>query len=710
MGISRTIAGLYDRCACDDFKDWGFGVGQPYTQKNMDDYCPQDVGPCFETDEKVEGTASYRYGTDLNWGGAPPPGWLEQTPGLTQREYNFGPVGGGALFRAWVKCAGTSHLFFLTDTLSTGLYCPMWYPDYSEGRWEKLASQLGVCAWKIIKHTMIEGGNKRIYRCSSCQAQSHFVEQTWWDDIVICTSETVTIAGLAQGQKIEFYRAIDNVKIGEATCGAGETSIDLDIAAEHFPEQMYLKVYATNGTTLLETTASYSICGGDTWEWYADAGTMTLARGDFIIYRSTSDGTPKSTTITANLKTTAGADYPNALITFSANVKGEVSPLSDTTDANGNAHTTLNSLTPVFGLAVVKAQWLGDVNVPACSAYVVVHVFYDVEVPDAAVGFQFYVEGYPLEFVSGKYGMNGQGKPESFEIEIPEWDANIIPFGLVSIHRKGVKEFAGVYLTPDRHLSDAPRVTLAGLDQTFLLVDRVVGLKIYDSKTPAYIIDSLLTSFDSGINPGSLESSSDTLTITITSETMLAGIQRVCDAVCWDFRLNLDRTLDISENFGGLPSGASFAEGVDMFDLDSTFDYGKIANWIRMVGDGIVSTKHDGTNIMDQGMHQLPSFQTSISSQSTLDIICQALLDLVKDRSETDVLLAYDAYDPGTFKPEDTVTVTAASVGLAGEYQIKRIERDMTDASFVLLELSNRLGQYWELDEAYRRMIKDLSV
>ncbi len=74
------------------------------------------------------------------------------------------------------------------------------------------------------------------------------------------------------------------------------------------------------------------------------------------------------------------------------------------------------------------------------------------------------------------------------------------------------------------------------------------------------------------------------------------------------------------------------------------------------------------------------------------------------------MLLAYDGYAPRTFESEDTITVTAPSVGMAGQYQIKRIERDMTDANFVLLELSNRLLQYWELDEAYRRMIKDLSV
>jgi hypothetical protein len=700
LGISRTIAGLYDRCACDTFTDWEWGEGYPYTEEQNETYCALGAGFCFDTAEKVEGTASYRYGTDMVWGEMRP--FLE-TPGRTARDYNLGPAGGGALFRVWVKCAGTSSGFFLYDCLSADAYHTYW------GGGEELAAQQGVCAWKIVKHTMIEGGNKRIYRTRCQLNESYFDESTWWDDIVICKSETVTVTELVEGQKVELYRAIDSVKIDDATCAAGQTSVDLDIADEHFPEQMYMKVYGTNGTTLLETTASYSICGGDAWEWYAEAGTMTLTRDDFLIYRIASGVLPKSTSIVANLKTPAGANYPNALITFSA-VKGTVSPSSDTTDSNGNAHTTLNSLTTVFGLAVVKAQWLGDANVPACSTYIVVHVFYDAEAPDADVGFQLYVEGYPLEFVSGKYGMNGQGTAESFEVEIPEWDDNITPFGLVSIYRKGMKEFAGVYLTPDRHLSDAPRVTLRGLDQTFLLIDRVVDLKIYSGKTPAYIVNDLLTCFDSGINPGSLESSSDTLTITITSETLLAGIQRVCDAVCWDFRMNLDRTVDIAENFSGLPSGASFTEGIDIFDLDATSDLSKIANWIRMVGDGIVSTKQDGTNIMAQGMHQLPSFQTSISSQSTLDIACQALLDLLKDCSETEVLLAYDAYAPGTFDPEDTMTVTAPSVDMAGEYQIKRIERDMTDANFVLLELSNRLGQYWELDETYRRMIKDLSV
>jgi hypothetical protein len=614
---------------------------------------------------------------------------------------NFGPAGGGARVRIWNK-----HWFNIGDfpvKLATQV-------DRGSSSLEELYTVSGNEDWTLKKHTMTVGGYLYLGLWIHALPIGTFRYKNWVDRVVISLSQYVTVAGLTPGQKVELYRSSDNVKLDTQTCAAAPaTSVVFDIDAEDYPEQMYLKIYATDGATLIETSSSYDVCGGDTWEWTADAGTLKITSDAFIIYRGAATGTPKTAAITANLKTVGGADYPGALIYFQA-VNGTVSPSSDTTDAGGDAHTTLTSLMTAHGIAVVKAQWLGDANVPACSTYIMVHVFYDLEVPDSTVGFQLYVEGYPVEFVSGKYGINAQGKPESFEVEIPEWDTNIVPFGLVAIYRKGVKEFAGVYLTPDRHLSDAPRVTLQGLDQTFLLTDRVVDLKIYSGKTPAYIINDLLISFDSGITAGTLQSSTDTLTITITSENLLAGIQRVCDGVCWGFRVNLDRTLDIAETFGGSPSGAAFTEGINMFDVDATADYGKIANWIRMVGDGIVSTKQNGTNIMAQGLHQLPSFQSSISSQSTLDIVCQALLDLVKDRSETEALLAYDGYDPGTFKPEDTVTVTAPSVDMAGEYQIKRIERDMTDANFVLLELSNRLGQYWELDEAYRRMVKDLSV
>jgi hypothetical protein len=695
MPISRTVSGLIFKDELDTETGWQIYEDPPYDSYPIGTHQ-------IDTSDKHSGTGS----SEIIDPGYPRAIHMWRT-------INVGS-GTGKIITVWHK---------LEDNYSPALYChalcvhtqvfvqppppgtqyPSWiglwvpgpYGDYEEEHgWQR---HIGVFDNEGLTTISVHGPS-----CMFCY--SHI------DRIVIKTSNTLTVGGLVEDQKIELYRSSDDQLLDTQTCVADETTVEFDLSAEDCPLQLYLKIYATNGTTLIERSPHYEMCGGDTWIWTADAGTLSLTADNLIIYRGAATATSKTTAITANLKTTGGANYPGALISFSANTNGSISPASDTTDANGNAHATLSSLTTTIGLAVVKAQWLGDANVPACSAYAVVHVFYEAEDPDSSAGFQLYIEGYPLEFVSGKYGINGQGKPETIDVEIPEWNNNIIPFGLISVYRKGVKEFAGIYLAPDRHLSDAPRVTLRGQDQTFLLADRVVDVKIYVDETPDYIIGDLLTSFNSGITAGRLQASPDMLTITISAETLLAAIQRVSDAICWDFRVNLDRTLDLAENFGGTSSGASFTEGANIFDLDASSDLAKIANWIRMVGDGLTSTKQDGTNIMDQGLHQLPSFQTSISSQGTLDTACQALLDLLKDCSEVEVLLAYDDQVPGTFNPEDTVTVTAPSVDMAGEYQIKRIERDMTDANFVLLELSNRLGEYWELDEAYRRMIKDLSV
>ena len=69
-----------------------------------------------------------------------------------------------------------------------------------------------------------------------------------------------------------------------------------------------------------------------------------------------------------------------------------------------------------------------------------------------------------------------------------------------------------------------------------------------------------------------------------------------------------------------------------------------------------------------------------------------------------------DEYGTGAFKPEDTVTVISATLGLAGLYKIKRIERNMTDPNWARLDLTTRHTEYWELDESMRRTVRNLNT
>jgi hypothetical protein len=385
-----------------------------------------------------------------------------------------------------------------------------------------------------------------------------------------------------------------------------------------------------------------------------------------------------------------------------------MNPASDTTDANGEATSDLTSTD--YGIAVVKAQWLGDENVPACSNYCVVHVFYEAEDPDEDEDFQFFVEGIEYDFSAGRYAWNEEGKGEEFEVELPEWDSTITKNGLVSIYRKGIKEFAGILKQVRRKLSTAPTVVLSGGDNSYLGASRLVETKIYADDSADTILTDLLDSYPCGLSEGTFSAHPELLTLTVDTEMLRDALLRIAEAVGWALRFNLDRSVDFAADFTGGQTSAVFAEGVNIFDVENDEDLWPVANRIRMRGDGITSTKQDGTKIQEQGLQEGVAFQKKISDQATLDLACEAELDLRKATPQTVVLLAHDEYDPGTFACEDEVTITSATVDCSGFYRIKRIERDMSDAEFVLIEASNRLISYWALEEAYRRMVKDAST
>lgn len=699
MGISKTLSGYLDGSSCEDADEWITPYGPPFDHNSPYWNCADTThAVCIDTAEKHEGAASIRHLLHAYCPAMDAESWFL----YFARTMNCGPAGGGAQIRLWHKATMTSGSAYVE------------YNGKMDS--ELIYSVTATEPWTLKKHTLAAGGQRTFYRRWAINTTPPYSPdnvdvRSWMDRIVICLSQYVTVTGLAPGQKVEVYRSIDDTKITEATCAAEEDHIQLDVDAEDFPEQMYMKVYATDGETLIETTSSYKMCGGDTWNWTVGAGTLTIANDAFIIYRSSAGGTPKTANITANLKTLAGEPYPNVEILFSTTL-GTLDPSSDLTDASGDAYSVLSST--VHGIAVVTARWLGDANVPPCSAFCVVHVFYDAEVPDSSQGFQFYVQGFQFPFDSGSYGFNKEGQPETFEVEIPEWDARLVPNGLVNIYRKGVNEFAGILKAPERTLSEAPRVVLRGPDISRLLNDRVVDIEIYADKTPQYMISDLLLKYPCGVTPGVLRACPDTLTVTVDTESLLAVFQRICDAVFWHFHVNPDRTIDLAESFGGVVSAATFTEGGPHSILSPTtrtIDYTNVANRVRMRGgEALRSMKEDGTMIAAQGLLEAAAFQKTITDQDTLDTACQALLDLLKTQLETVSMDAVDDFPPGTFGPEDQVTVEAPSLGLSGAYTVKRIERDMSDPDFVRLDLNNRSREYWALDEAYRRMTKDANV
>lgn len=528
--------------------------------------------------------------------------------------------------------------------------------------------------------------------------------QSYVDKLVVTDNENLRVASLVAGQVVKLYRAVGDVLVDTKTVGGGGTYVDLDYSAEDYPESCYLKIYGTDGITLLETTASYEMCGGDIWEWFPASGTLSLASDAKIIYIATASATPKTANITATLLDSESVPYPGATVYFETTL-GTITPASDVTDGDGEAHAALTAT--VQGVAIVTAKFLGDATVLACSATYLIYVFYEAESGDPDRAFQVFIHGHEIVFVGGRYGLNEEGVRESFEVELPEWDSAIVYHGLVSIYRKGVLEFSGVLMARDRTLSDCPRVIIRGPDLSQLLFDRVVTTETY-SLTPQAIIADLLTKYPTGIIAGVLDTYPSTISVPLETEYMYDAIKRVADQVGWKFRLNADRTLDFAASFSGGIVDAPFTEGQNILSVDHDVDYTNLANHVRLKGDGITSTKEDLTSIQAYGLRELPAFEPSISVQATLDIACQALLSRCEIMDETVILEGVDSYALGTFGPEDQIAITVPSLAISGNYMIKRIERDLTDADYVRFELTSRAKQFWDLDAAYRRMTQDL--
>jgi hypothetical protein len=533
----------------------------------------------------------------------------------------------------------------------------------------------------------------------------------WVDHCVISLSKYITITGLNPGQVVQVFRASDNTQIDSETCGAGATSVALNVDAEDYPEYMYLNVYATDGATLIETTPNYVMCGGDTWQWTIPLGTLQSVSDAYTIYRSGSSGSPQSATVTTALLTPAGAPYPGKTVYFWTS-NGSVSPTSATTDSNGQVQTTLTGSTQ--GIAVVKASWPGDSSVPAAVAYATHHILYDLEVGDPTKKFQLFIEGIEYEYATGDYVLSDDNTPQQFTIEIPQWVDTITRRGIVTIFRKGVPDFSGVLTGIERNLADPPHVILTGLDSKSLLDTRVVTTKDYSAQTVQYIFNDLLMSFWCGVALGSIASYPTTITQTFADQSLSSAIAALCDILGWLYRVDTSNLLDLQPSFGALKPQIQFVEGQTLFTNDYKIDDQQVCNSVRMRGAGaLVSTALDGASIEndDLGLLETVTFEKSITDQNTLNIAATAELAKLAGKNiaiEAEVL---DEYPAGSWGLDDSVTLTIPEQGLSDTYQIVRIERDMTDPGYAKVDFLNKISLEWtDLYGQLHRELNDLGA
>lgn len=683
MPLSRTVNGFKHEWPLDSLSE---GLGLPLGHYTID------------TEEKKEGDGSLKYDDpDFSFGA------------YFQLNNKAGMAVAGDRVHIWHKAATANHTWQLKVSCFGKGGCLQGDLPY----WTTVViAKTGSEGWTLKKgdlpSNVADGENLYVYP-SVLIASNYITVTDYVDRLVISSSRYLTVTGLTPGQKVEVYRTSDDVKIAEPTCAEGETQVIIDIDDQDYPFYLYFKVYATDSVTLIEITANHRMCGGDTWYWVPPYGTLTIESSAFIIIRSDGTGTPKEANITATLKTPAGAPAPNKTIYFTTG-KGNVTPSSDVTDENGEAQTVLTS--DVHGIAVVKANWPGDADIPAAVGWATHHVFYNAEVGDENKKFQFYLEGIEYSYVKGSYSLASVSEAQEFNVEIPEWLSTITRRGLVSIYRKGVKEYGGIMTKPHRLMSDSPNQVLSGTDSKSLLETRVVTLKDYSAKSLSYILEDLFDTYPCGVTVGAVGEYPTALTITFADETLVSTVSRLCVVIGWLYRVKTDNSLDVKESFGSSKPFISFVQGVNLFLAGNDEDYVSLANSLRMRGaETLVSTAVDGASIEALGLVEDVAFQKSIGVQSTLDIAAAA--ELARRVSGAIMIggAVLDDYDMGSWGVDDWVTLTCNDVELSGTYKVVKITRDMTDPRYASVDFANKAAvELGDLFDRLKRELKDLSA
>ena len=649
-------------------------------------------GTCTnDAETKYEGSASIQsHDTSIQY--YPPATIVHKSPLLN--------LAVGDKVRAMYKASGTygnGHIMQCTVGEAIEL---LFEKEYWNGDWELQKGTI-ACSGSAGQH--------RLWFAHWDFYETGIFYYHWIDKVVVAHSSIVTFSGLTPGQKVELYRASDDYKIGEATCQAGQSTVTFDIDAEVYPLYLYCKYYATNGTTLIEVTPDTYMCGGDTWYWGPPEGNLHLDSDAFIIIRDAGSGSPKSATLTATLLTDAGEPAPGKTLYFSTKV-GTVSPSSAITDDDGQASTTLTSATQ-HGIAAVEVRWLGDPDVSPAIAWFTVHIFYDAESEDSSKGFQFYVEGLELEFVDGHYVLSCESNPQEWSVEIPEWNDDIIRLGLISIYRRGVKEFSGILSKLGRTTSENPNVVLGGTDSKSLSDNEIVTYKDYLNKTLLYILTDLFESYHCGITLGTVDAYSNTLSLLLVDESLISSVSRICDVIGWLYRLNLDYTLDVRPSFGITKPDITFTEGKNLIITGLSEDYRRMANYVRAKGkEALVSRVYDPDSVETYGPRKAVVFQKSLDSQATLDIAASAELARLLGGTIAIQGALEDEYDVGAWGIDDWITVTCGTVGLSGLYRVYAIRRYMTDPYYAEVDLVNKATvELGDLFDRLRRELKDLS-
>lgn len=564
--------------------------------------------------------------------------------------------------------------------------------------------------WKAITVTGSQTVELNLRNASGQRA--YIRAQHLWDDLVLMLDKNLTITSLLGGQKVELY---DSGGALRKTVTCPQTGYDVtmdvsDLVKTAYGFSGYFKVYDTNGTSLLYTSSTATVWGGDVYKWIPNQSKMDIATDHTLIYRTGSGLSPTTAVITITLTDKDTGTKLNGYPINWAAVLGTVNPSNGTTDSNGQASTTFTAGASA-GLGAVRGSFAGDATYGLSSALQQIDIYYGQPSIDASKDFQIFLEGQEMLYSEGDYKIGADFKPQPFRVVGPAFTASTGFWWAIEIYRKGTREFQGRILTRKRQTGTNPLLTITGVDNIITLQRRVAN-RVYQDE-PKLIIQDLLTRYPCGITAGNISTYGSSIKLPATYENLYDALVQIKRITGWLFRLNADNTLDFAPSFG-TTKNITITTGLNETAATHEEDASQLDSAVYVVGSaasaGLVSYAEDATAQLNFGIIEEAFLEKGINEQGTLDLRALEILNEKKNIKEIITLDWADMLTPGSYGPFDNLTVTDSDAGLSGLYQVFTITRKLLDANMASLQLTNRIVTLADAMQAIRNVVKDLGV
>jgi len=336
------------------------------------------------------------------------------------------------------------------------------------------------------------------------------------------------------------------------------------------------------------------------------------------------------------------------------------------------------------------------------------------------VSYAVYVGSISKTFTHLSYSKILCKDPWTFNVTFPAYES-VSNGSTVEIKRDGTTVFKGILdkKIPSHTPEKADEVMLVGRSNAEKLERYVTGVG-EDVGEPATLVTNALTG--TGISAGTINTYGSNIKVRKDRQTRLAYIKRIAQQIGWEFKVNINDTLDFKQVIGvDRSSSIHILIGQTGVSVNWFEDWSQIKNRLYAFGKGDSEENRvtlpspgyveDAASQSQYGVREDMVIAKDISDSNVLLTLANAVLSKVKNPAYTYEVQLIDTMTTGAYEIGDMVKLTDQATGInAQNFRIHEIHVSYSaergeDVRWVLSNKLSRLEDIFTDAQSYMDFI-----